>query len=175
MPDEILVALILETLAPDPFSVPTKLPAVALPVTARAVRVPTDVMLGCAAVVTVAAVVAEPDTVMVYVPLSRAASTVPDVRLVAFKLETLAPDPFSVPMKLPAVVLPVTAKLLKVPTLVMLGCAAVVTVAAVVAAPVKAPTNVVDVTLVKPATVVTVAPRVSAVEPRVTAALASRA
>jgi hypothetical protein len=88
---------------------------------------------------------------------------------------TLAPDPFSVPMKLPAVVLPVTARLLRVPTEVMLGCAAVVTVAAVVAAPVSAPTNVVDVTLLNPATVVTVAPNVSAVDPSVTAALASRA
>jgi hypothetical protein len=73
------------------------------------------------------------------------------------------------------VVLAVTVKLLSVPTEVMLGCAFVVTVPAVVAAPVNAPTNVVDVTLVKPATVVTVVPSVSAVLPKVTAALAKRA
>jgi hypothetical protein len=48
-------------------------------------------------------------------------------------------------------------------------------VAAVVAAPVNAPTNVVDVTLVNPATVVTVDPSVSAVLPNVTVALAKRA
>jgi hypothetical protein len=36
-----------------------------LPVTDRLLKVPNDVMLGCAAVVTVAAVVADPDTVMV--------------------------------------------------------------------------------------------------------------
>ncbi len=72
-------------------------------------------------------------------------------------------------------VLAVTVKLLSVPTEVMLGCAFVVTVPAVVAAPVNAPTNVVDVTLVKPATVVTVAPSVSAVLPKVTASLAKRA
>ena len=42
--------------------------------------------------------------------------------------------PFAnVPTKLPDVVLPVTDKLVNVPTLVMLGCAAVVTVPAVVA------------------------------------------
>jgi hypothetical protein len=66
----------------------------------------------------------------------------------------------------------------RLPTLVILGCAAVVTVAAVVAlvaAPVNEPTNVVLVTLVRPATVVTVAPSVSAVDPNVTAALANRA
>jgi KUP system potassium uptake protein len=71
--------------------------------------------------------------------------------------------------------LPVTASEVKVPTEVILLCAAVVTVPAVVAAPVNAPTNVVEVTLVSPATVVTVAPRVSAVLPSVTAALAKRA
>ena len=74
--------------------------------------------------------------------------------------------------------LPVTASDVNVPVEVMLGCAAVVTVPAVVAdvaAPVSAPTNVVLVTLVSPATVVTVLPNVSAVLPSVVAALASRA
>ena len=59
VPELILVALILVTLAPDPFSVPTKLPLVVLPVTAKLVKVPTEVMLDCAAVVTVPAVVAD--------------------------------------------------------------------------------------------------------------------
>ena len=53
-----MVAEIEVTLAPDPLSVPTKLPAVMLPVTAKLVKVPTEVILGCAAVVTVAATVA---------------------------------------------------------------------------------------------------------------------
>ena len=80
-----------------------------------------------------------------------------------------------VPDRLPEVILPVTAKLVNVPTDVMLACAAVVTVAAVVAAPVNAPTNVVLVTLVKPATVVTVEPNVNAVLPNVTAEFANLA
>ena len=45
---------------------------------------------------------------------------------------------------------------------------AVVAVVAVEALPVKAPTKVVDVTEVKPANVVTVAPKATAVEPMVT-------
>ena len=98
----------------------------------------------------------------------RACAKVPELMFVAEIAVTLAPDPLSVPIKLPDEVLPVTASALSVPTLVMLGCAAVVTVPAVVAAPVNAPTNVVLVTLVNPATVVTVAPNVSAVEPSVT-------
>ena len=48
-------------------------------------------------------------------------------------------------------------------------------VVALVAAPVNAPTNVVDVTLVRPATVVTVEPRVNAVLPNVTLAFANLA
>ena len=57
----------------------------------------------------------------------------------------------------------------------MLPCAAVITVPAVVALPVNAPTNVVLVTLVNPATVVIVEPKVNAVLPNVTLALASLA
>ena len=78
-------------------------------------------------------------------------------------------------IRLPAVTLPVTANDVNVPTDVMLGCAAVVTVPAVVAAPLNEPTNVVDVTLDKPATVVTVEPRVNAVLPNVTLAFANLA
>ena len=144
----------LETLAPDPLSVPTKLPLVVLPVTANAVNVPTEVILVCAAVVNVPTIL---------VPLK-----LPPVILPVAEINP--------PVKtLPPVTLPDTDTLVRVPTEVMLGCAAVVTVPAVVAAPVSAPTNVVLVTLVRPATVVTVEPNVSAVDPSVTAALASRA
>jgi hypothetical protein len=139
VPELILVALMLVTLAPEPFNVPTKLPDVVLPVTANAVNVPTDVMLGCAAVVTVPAVVAAPDTVMVYVPDRRAAGNVPMSMLEAFTDVSARPLPVTVvnapvvPDTLPDVTLPVTAKLVSVPTDVMLACAAVVTVPAVVA------------------------------------------
>ncbi len=64
------------------------------------------------------------------------------------------------------------------PTLVILGWAAVVTVPAVVAlvaAPVNAPTKVVDVTLDKPATVVVVPPNVKVVLPNVIVLFASLA
>ena len=82
-------------------------------------------------------------------------------------LATTAPAVF----RLPALALPVTAREVNVPTDVMFGCAAVVTVPAVVAlvaAPVNAPTNVVEVTLVKPATVVVVLPNASVVLPNIT-------
>jgi hypothetical protein len=139
------------------------LPEVTLPVTASDVNVPVDVILGCAAVVTVPAVVAapvnaptnvvlvtllSPATVVTVAPsvsavlpsvtealANLACATVPEEILVALIEVTLAPDPFNVPTKFPDVVLPVTAKLESVPTLVILGCAAVVTVPAVVAAP----------------------------------------
>jgi hypothetical protein len=73
------------------------------------------------------------------------------------------------------VILPVTASELSVPTDVIFGCAFVVTVPAVDAAPVNAPTNVVDVTLDNPATVVTVLPNVNVVLPNVTDELANLA
>jgi hypothetical protein len=82
-----------------------KLPTVALPVTERLVSVPVDVIFGCAAVVTVPAVVAAPLNAPVNV----------------------------VALTLPALMLPVTERLVSVPVLVILGCAAVVTVPAVVA------------------------------------------
>jgi hypothetical protein len=50
-------------------------------------------MLGCAAVVTVPAVVAAPDTVMVYVPDNLAAGNVPDAMFAAFKMVRGAPLP----------------------------------------------------------------------------------
>ena len=122
-PDVVLVAAVVavtfanvvtDSVAIEPVPAVVILPPVTLPVTDNAVSVPTDVTLGCAAVVSV------------------------PVKLVA--LTSVAP------VKLPAVTLPVTANAVRVPTDVMLGCAAVVTVPAVVAAPVSAPTNVVDVT-----------------------------
>ena len=138
------------------------LAAVTVPFTAREVRVPTDVIFGCAAVVTVPAVVAEPALV--------ALATAPVTLAPAIALR---PDPL--PVKTPvlavnatAVTVPLTPRPVSVPRLVMLPCAAVVTVPAVVAAPVNAPTNVVDVTLDKPATVVTVEPKVNAVLPNTT-------
>jgi hypothetical protein len=78
-------------------------------------------------------------------------------------------------MKFGAVMLPLEPNDVNVPTEVMLGCAAVVTVPAVVAAPLNEPTNVVDVTLDNPATVVTVEPSVNAVLPNVTLAFANLA
>ena len=50
---------------------------------------------------------------------------------------------------MPAPILPVTVKLVSVPTEVMLGCAAVVTLPAVVAAPLNVPTNVAAETLLQ--------------------------
>ena len=46
VPLEMLVALIDVTLAPEPFSVPIKLPELVLPVTAKLDNVPTEVILG---------------------------------------------------------------------------------------------------------------------------------
>jgi hypothetical protein len=102
----------------------------------------TDVIFGCAAVVTVPAVVALP-ALTAYVALA----TVP---------VTLAPtielNPFPLPVNTPvlavmfaAVTVPLTPNPVSVPTDVILPCAAVVTVPAVVAAPDNAPTNVVAV------------------------------
>ena len=217
------VTMLPPVMVPVALAVPTvaKLPLVMVPVTLRLDSVPTLVMLGCAAVVTVPAVVAAPDrsptnvvlvillspvTVVTVAPKvsavlpsvtaeldNRAWASVPVSMLVASSdvsarpLPVTAPEVFKLPpvmvpaaviipavLMLPLVVLPVTARLLKVPTEVMLGCAAVVTVPAVVAAPVSAPTNVVDVTLDNPATVVVVEPKASVVEPRVSAELARR-
>ena len=206
VPFEIFDAFIAVTLAADPLSVPIKLLLVVLPVTDKLVNVPTLVMLGCAAVVTVPAVVADvaapvnaptnvvdvtllrPVIVVVVVPRASvvlpsttfelanlACAKVPLEIFDALIAVTLAADPLSVPIKLPLVVLPVTAKLLSVPTLVILGCAFVVTVAAVVAAPVNAPTNVFDVTLLRPVIVVVVVPRASVVSPNTTFELANLA
>ena len=97
---------------------PVMLPVMVL-VTVNPVSVPTDVMLGCAAVVTVPAVVAEA-TVPVTLPPGILVSPAPD---------PLNCDPVTVPVaeinppvsRLPDVVLAVTVKLLSVPTEVMFG------------------------------------------------------
>ena len=113
-----------EMAAPLPNKLAVTLAALIFPVTARLDNVPTDVMFGCALVVTVPAVVAEPAEVA-YVALA----TVP----VTFAPVTeLIPEPL--PNKLAvtfaAVTLPVTAREVNVPTLVMFGCALVYTVPA---------------------------------------------
>ena len=97
--------------------VPLKLPPVILPVTFKLVNVPTLVILPCAAVVTVPAVVADV-----------ADGTVP-VTLAPVILDS--PDPM--PLMLAPVILPVELNEVNIPTEVILPCAAVVTVPAVVA------------------------------------------
>ena len=112
-----------------------KLPTLAFPDTETEVNVPTDVILGCAAVVTVPAVVADPaePALVAYVALATVPVTLPPGILV---------NPAALPVNTPvlavilaAVRLPFTPKLVNVPTDVILGCAAVVTVPAVVADP----------------------------------------
>ena len=189
------------------------LPALMLPVTAKLLNVPVEVMLGCAAVVTVPAVVAlvaaplnAPTNVVAVIELFdklainpvlvisatlpvaafaniRKLFPVPAATLIlsatlayaTFKLLTrvvlvtvngavpvaildtnilalitLAPEilpPVPLDTIFPIVALPDTVKSVSVPVLVIFGCAAVVTVPAVVAAPLNAPVNVVALTL----------------------------
>ena len=111
------------------------------PVALTLLNVPTDVMFGCAAVVTVPAVVAVATVPVTLAPgmlvnpapepLNAVASTLPLALRVVAEI-TLAPVILP-PMPPPVVILPVTLKLVNSPTLVILGCAAVVTVPAVVA------------------------------------------
>jgi len=161
-----------------------------LPATVSDVRVPTDVIVGCAAVVTVPAVVAV-DALPVKAPIKVVAVIVPPF-VISFEFRsrfasvrtTPVPDgsistselvfsetsllpfrPNSVPLIsddaviAPDVTAPDTARLVNVPTDVIVGCAAVVTVPAVVAVsafpvtlPVRLPTNAVDVIDVAPVT-----------------------
>ena len=96
-----------------------------LPVTARAERVPTDVIFGCALVVTVPAVVAEP-ALIAYVALA----TVP-VTLAPVSAVILDPLPVNTPVFaviFTAVIPSFTFNPVNNPTEVMLGCAAVVNV-----------------------------------------------
>ena len=138
-----------------------------LPLAVNEVNVPTDVIFGCAAVVTVPAVVAAPDrvptkfvevtldkpaTVVTVLPnvsvvlpnvtlafASLACASVPVEMLLAFNAVSAEPLPLTlvntpdVALMFPAATFPVTFKLVSVPTDVILGCAAVVTVSAVVA------------------------------------------
>ena len=131
------VCVVALTLAP-----PNTLPPLMLPVTTKLVNVPTEVILPCAAVVTVPAVVADvadgtvPVTLAPGIDVSPAPDplncdpvtvlvtlTVVPVCVVAF---TLAP-----PSTLPPLMFPVTAKLVNVPTEVILVCAAVDNVPAI--------------------------------------------
>ena len=110
-----------------PTKVEVMFPALTLPLTIRDVNVPTLVIFGCAAVVTVPAVVAEPVVVA-----NVAFATVP---------VTLAPgilfSPLALPVNTPVLAVNATAVIVlftpnevRVPRLVMLGCAAVVNVPA---------------------------------------------
>ena len=95
---------------------------------------------------------------------------------VMFALGIKFPPTVEVTTKLAVDKLPDTVKLVNVPTLVIFGCALVVTVAAdPLAFPVNSPTNDALVILVNPATVVTVDPKVYDVLPNVKLALASLA
>ena len=95
---------------------------VMFPVALSELSVPTEVMLGCALVVTVAAVVAAPDMLTVYDPDNLALGTVPVSKLVALSDVNARPLPVTAPAvtKLPPVTLPVTLNALNVPTLVIL-------------------------------------------------------
>ena len=128
------------TLPTAPSATLAELVASIVPDTVSPVSVPTLVMLGCAAVVTVPAVVAVP-------------------AVATFRLATCVVDDTmngAVPvaildLKMVALACALTSREDSVPTLVMLGCAAVVTVPAVVAVPAAATfrlaTCVVDVTI----------------------------
>ncbi len=103
------------------------MPATTFPVTVAFVKVPTLVILGCAAVVTVPAVVALVALV--------ALDTVPVTLAPAIALRPL-PLPVNIPVlavNATAVTVPLTPSDVRVPTLVIFGWAAVVTVPAVVA------------------------------------------
>jgi hypothetical protein len=103
-----------------------KLPPVMLPDTLSALNVPTDVILGCAAVVTVPAVVA-----LVADPAEVAKVALATVPVTLAPVILLSPEPL--PLMFAPVILPLELNDVNVPTLVILGCAAVVTVPAVVA------------------------------------------
>ena len=97
-----------------------------LPVTPSALNVPTDVILGCAAVVTVPAVVA-----VAAEPALAANVALATVPVTLAPVILLRPDPL--PLILAPVILPLELNDVSVPTDVILGWAAVVTVPAVVA------------------------------------------
>ena len=94
-----------------PFAnVPMKLPDVILPDTVSAVNVPTDVMFGCAAVVTVPAVVAEVavPALVAYVALATVPVTFAPVIDDRFAPETPAANNA---FQVPEVIVPTVAKL----------------------------------------------------------------
>ena len=87
-----------------PVPTPTKDPLVVAPVTTRDVRVPTDVIAGCAAAETVRALVESGTVPVTFAPVSD-------------------DNPVPTPTKEPDVVAPVTPRDVRVPTDVMFGCA----------------------------------------------------
>jgi hypothetical protein len=123
----------------NPKPLPIKRPAVVvmLPLTVKLVNVPTLVILGCAAVVTVAAVFAVPVGAQDKFPDPSVERTKPDEPPAIFKFAIAPKDTFG-PVN---DALPDTTSELRVPRLVMLGWALPVTVIAVVAAPAEAQLN----------------------------------
>jgi hypothetical protein len=137
LPDAInvfaLITLALVMLPPLPLV--TKLPKLALPVAFNvpAILTPVPVTINILALPT-ALILTLPFAAGIFtllLPFDNPAVVIP-VRYIPLPVKKLA-DTLLPKLALPDVILPVTAKLLNVPTLVMFGCAAVVTVPAVVA------------------------------------------
>ena len=105
-----------------------KFAALALPVINREDNVPTEVIFGCALVVTVPAVVADPAVPdeTAYVALATVPVTLAPVRLL--RAEPLPVNTPVLAVILTAVNMPLTPRAVNVPVDVMFGCAAVVSV-----------------------------------------------
>ena len=88
-------------------------PKLLVPDTVKLVNVPTDVIFGCAAVVNV--------------PVNKLAPIVPELAYIFAAVMFAVNVPAAEPI-LPTLALPETVRLVNVPVLVMLGCAAVVSV-----------------------------------------------
>ena len=129
------ITLTLETLPPLPDV--TILPTVALPVTfsvpATLTPVPVTInMFALPALLSVILPFATTDTLLLPFTIELPALTVMPVSKLPLPLKKLAVTKLP-RLALPDVILPVTAKLVSVPVLVIFGCALVVTVPAVVA------------------------------------------
>jgi hypothetical protein len=127
----LLVARLLLMMLPDALILAPEM----LPLTERLLSVPTLVMLGCAAVVTVPAVTAEVAVPADPAVVAKAALATVPVTLAPVNELNAAPEPKCVPVTLAPVILPLTLSAVRMPTLVILGCALVVTVPAVAAVP----------------------------------------
>ena len=132
VPLEILLAFNAVSAEPLPVNIPVlavNATAVTVLLTPNVVNVPTDVIFGCALVVTVPAVVAA--VALATVPVTFAPGIFD--KLVALPLKTLAVIVPAATVIFAALRFPLTSRPVSVPTLVMLGWALVVTVPAVVA------------------------------------------